>query len=124
MKIHQTNIDDDDLPVSITRGRDTCIENDRVICDYNFLDYRFNGQLSTVWARVYTDEMHLISIRSPSDAAFIDDEIMAYLQRRFEKIDILKEEQGYKRLWARKDLKSLLPRTKQEKRYATKRHGN
>ncbi len=123
MVVHNSDIDDDDLPVSIKHGRDICIENNHMICDYNFLDYRFNGQLSTVWASVYIRDMHHISIRFPSDEAFIDEEIMAHIQRRFEEIDILKEEQGYKRLWARKDLKSLVMPAKVDKRYALKRHG-
>jgi hypothetical protein len=113
--------DDNSLPVSIIHGRDTCIENERVLCDYNFLDYYFTGKLGNVWARAYLDVIQEISIRTPSDEALIDADIMLYLQRRFDKIDILREG-GYKKLWTRQSLKSLMMRVKRPKKLSTKRH--
>jgi hypothetical protein len=116
-----TEYDDNSLPVSIIHGRDTCIENEKIICDYNFLDYYFTGKLGNVWARAYIDDMHEVSIRTPSDEALIDEDIMLYLQRRFSKIDILREG-VYKRLWARTSLKSLIIRPKRPKKLTIKRH--
>jgi hypothetical protein len=113
--------DDNSLPDSIIHGRDTHIENEKIICDYNFLNYYFTGKLGNVCARVYVDDMHEISILTPSDEALIDEDILLYLQRRFHKIDILKEG-GYKRLWVRKSLKSLISRAKRPKKLSIKRH--
>jgi hypothetical protein len=113
--------DDNSLPDSIIHGRDTCIENERVLCDYNFLVYYFIGKLGNVRARTYLDDMHVISILTPSDEALIDADIMLYLQRRFDKIDILREG-GYKKLWTRQSLKSLMTRAKRSKKLSTKRH--
>ena len=78
----------------IVHGRDLIVEGGRLEQDYNFIDYFFGVEVDGVeiHARHYLDEAGSVTICARCDR--VADEswfppILAYLQYRFEKIEIL-----------------------------------
>ncbi len=91
--------DDDDLPLSITHSRDMIIFGGKLEQDYHFLIYRFHSSNGDVLARMYLDDIQQVSVFPAVKDGAIDDPIMAYLQKRFNRIKKLGGPKGYTLIW-------------------------
>ncbi|MFS2109590.1 hypothetical protein ACCC88_07880 [Sphingomonas sp. Sphisp140] len=93
-------------PFRIEHGRDMMYDHGELQQDYNFIDYLFGDPAEPVHARHYLGDRH-VSVDLPSlrtDAtlaqarAVFPDDILRYLQRRFDTVEVLTGE-GYRELW-------------------------
>lgn len=91
--------DDDALPVSITHSRDMIIFGGKLEQDYNFLIYRFSGSQGDIQARMYLDTWREVSVFPAVADGMIDEPVMAYLQKRFDRIQKFGGPEGYTLLW-------------------------
>ena len=77
----------------IVHGRDLIVEGGRLEQDYNFIDYFFGVEIDDqkLYARHYLDEPGQVTIRARfeqvADKPWFPP-ILAYLQYRFDKIDV------------------------------------
>lgn len=99
--------DAESLAVTIEHSRDHFRERGAVQENYNFLDYRFPSR-PDVRARVYLPfwEAVLVSVEGErtitSLAALrraVGDEVICYLQKRFERIETPSGNSGYQPVW-------------------------
>jgi hypothetical protein len=97
--------DDDDLPLSITHSRDTVVFGGRLEQDYCFLSYRFRGTAADIVARVYLDDVWEVSITEPMGPVTLPDDVMIYLQSRFQVIKQLGGSNGYTTIWRKQGKK-------------------
>ena len=95
--------DENEAVPAITHGRDLVVTELGWEQDYNFLDYNFAPH--PFWARHYLDEDGVVILHDHADGggtlARVPKPVLAYLQYRFDKIDILCEETARTRLWER-----------------------
>jgi hypothetical protein len=96
----------DAVAVNIDHNRDQYRDRGAIAQDYNFLDYRFASR-PALYVRVYLDNPSTVlvhdgttQIRALADLrAAAGDEIVCYLQKRFEAIETPTENRGYQPVW-------------------------
>ena len=81
----ETRLEDEDpiLPVRITHNCERIWNGDSLEQEYNYLVYEFSTEQGSYTARTYLDTIHQVSIYGPSK---IDERVLAYLRRRFTKL--------------------------------------
>ena len=98
--------DEDEQPVRIVHNRDSIVQGNEVVQDYNFLDYEFENVGRRLVARTYLFDPLVVYVRTggetqPQDAAvarpMISDQVLCYLQKRFGEIQVMTTE-GYVRI--------------------------
>lgn len=98
-----TWVDEDAIaPLRIEHRCEALFDGDQLEEVYNYLLYEFGAGGRTYWARAYLDEIGTVSLYGPSASQGsrkrlkepIAPEILAYLRRRFQTIQIL-ENDGY-----------------------------
>jgi hypothetical protein len=94
--------DDPPLKVVIEHHRDVIAFGGKVEQDYRFLNYKFSHKQGNVEATTYLDDVWNCSITEPLHPAAIPNEIMHYLQRRFNVIAQLGGSNGYVEIWKKK----------------------
>jgi hypothetical protein len=94
--------DDPPLNVVIEHHRDVIAFGGKVAQDYRYLTYTFSNKEGNVEATTYLDDVWNCSITVPGYPAPIPDDIMHYLQRRFNVIAQLGGSNGYVELWKKK----------------------
>jgi hypothetical protein len=95
-------------PTQIEHKCDEIFDGDTLQQKYNYFVYHFERDGRYFWARTYVEDIDTVSIYGPFDgretmkpiSGSPDDAILAYLKRRFEKIDTLGPE-GYVTIWSR-----------------------
>jgi hypothetical protein len=103
---------DDIQPYLITHNRDQFRRGPDLEQDYNFIDYWFGDPASPIRARYYLRNEESVGVILPGDAGQrlslaevrerFPADVLCYLQRRFEKIEVLVTD-GYRELWARSE---------------------
>ena len=94
------------VAVTIQHNRDQFRDGPAIAQNYNFLDYRFASR-PTLHVRVYLDDPSTVlvdnggsRIRALADLrAAAGDEILCYLQKRFDAIEAPSDDRGYQPLW-------------------------
>jgi len=94
------------VAVTIVHNRDHFRDRGAVVQNYNFLDYRFSSR-PALRVRVYLDNPSTVFVDSPGSRirgladlrAAAGDEIVCYLQKRFESIEVLSDDHGYRPAW-------------------------
>jgi len=95
-------------PTEIEHKCEQMFDGDTLVQEYNYFVYHFERDGRYFWARTYVEEIGAVSIYGPFDgretmkpiAGPLDDAVLAYLKRRFEKIDMLGSG-GYVTIWSR-----------------------
>lgn len=99
---------DDEQPISIRHDRDEIWDGGDIVQSYSFIDYLFGDSANPIPARYYLGDQEVM-VDIPSDrplsldqarAAF-PPEVLCYLQKRYERIDVLVED-GYQSVWSRR----------------------
>ncbi|MBX3563339.1 MAG: hypothetical protein KF730_02065 [Sphingomonas sp.] len=95
-------------PYLITHNRDLLFKGDQVEQDYNFIDYWFGEPARPIHARHYLrDERVTVDLPTPEGVSMSLDqlraafppEILCYLQKRFDQIEV-RTDDGYVELWS------------------------
>jgi hypothetical protein len=97
-----STFDDPPLNVVIEHHRDVIAFGGKVQQDYRFLNYKFTHKQGDVEATTYLDNVWNCSITVPLYPAPIADDIMHYLQQRFNAIAQLGGSNGYVEIWKKK----------------------
>jgi hypothetical protein len=98
---HLDETDDNNLPLAITHERDTIMFGGKIVQDYRFLVYRFRGSGGDISARMYFDDPWTVSVFPPAPDSTIDSDVLAYLKRRFNRIQQFGTPEGYTEIWAK-----------------------
>ena len=96
-------------PTDIEHKCDEISDGDTLQQKYNDFVYHFESDGRYFWARSYVEDIGTVSIYGPFDgretmkpiSGPLDEAILAYLRRRFEKIDTLGSG-GYMTVWSRR----------------------
>jgi len=96
-------------PTEIEHKCDEIFDGDTLLQKYNYVVYHFERGGRYFWARTYVEDIGTVSIHGPFDgrdtkksiAGPQDEAILAYLKRRFLKIDTLGSG-GYVTIWRRR----------------------
>jgi len=94
-------------PSEIEHKCDEILDGDTLVQKYNYFVYHFERDGRYFWARTYTHEIGTVSVYGPFDgrgtmkplSGRLDDAMLSYFKRRFEKIDMLGSE-GYVTIWS------------------------
>ncbi|GJL95862.1 MAG: hypothetical protein DHS20C05_22670 [Hyphococcus sp.] len=98
-------------PIEIEHKVEDLYFGDALQQRYNYLLYHFERNGNYISARAYLDEANKVAIYGPYESKVTrvkttDDDfqvlVVAYLKRRFSKIDTLNEGAGYQTLWEHK----------------------
>jgi hypothetical protein len=95
-------MDDPPLNVMIEHHRDTLAFGGKVEQDYRYLNYKFTHKSGDVEATTYLDDVWTCTIKVPVYPAPIPDEIMHYLQQRFNDVQQLGGSNGRVEIWKKK----------------------
>jgi hypothetical protein len=93
-------------PFKIIHDRDMMFDHGALVQDYNFIDYFFGDEAKPIRARHYLGDDHVsvsyesnVPAKTTAEAAsHLPAEVLAYLQHRFNRIDVLMAE-GYQEIW-------------------------
>lgn len=96
-------------PTDIEHKCDEIFDGDALQQKYNYFVYHFERDGCYFWARTYVEEIGTVSIYGPFDGREtmkpipgpLDDTVLAYLKRRFEKIETLGSG-GYVTVWSQR----------------------
>jgi len=100
-------VDGDEVaPVEIEHRCEEIYRGGRLEQRYNHLVYHFECGGRYYWARAYLDDINAVSIFGPFDGrpakqrveGQLDEQLLAYMRRRFREINTLGEE-GYVTIW-------------------------
>jgi hypothetical protein len=92
--------EDPGIAVHIEHHRDRLVFDGKVEQDYRFITYCFPDRQGEVTARTYLDEAATVSILAPLAPAEIHEDVLRYLQQRFDRITQLGQN-GYADIWRR-----------------------
>jgi hypothetical protein len=103
------SVESDDIePSEIEHKCEELFDGDALVQKYNYIVYHFDCDGRYFWARTYTHEIDTVSVFGPFDRretknklpGSLDEAMVAYLKRRFRKIETLSSE-GYVAFWSR-----------------------
>ena len=98
MADHRIKKDDAVQPTEIEHRCDEMFDGERLIQRYNYIVYHFENGGRYFWARAYLDDAGAVAMYGPFDsraaknpvaAGGLDDDVIAYLKRRFRKVQTL-----------------------------------
>jgi len=93
----RTSPDDAVRPTEIEHRCDEMCDGNRLIQRYNYIVYHFENGGRYFWARAYLDDAGKVALYGPfgsrdakqSLPGALDEDVLAYLRRRFRKVETL-----------------------------------
>jgi hypothetical protein len=87
-------------PTAIEHKCDEVFVGNELEQRYNYIVYHFDGDGAYFWARTYLDDIKTVSLYGPFEnratmkpiGVSVNDAVLVYLQRRFSKVELLRDD--------------------------------